>query len=109
MEENYALVKEEKNSVSSTAWVERTVELAATCNKLLTISNACRLCSVYADKQVEYESRQVENGIWTAAGNPQVEVYRRFLFDEESVVGSFTEREEEEEEDSRAIVSQRSN
>jgi sensor c-di-GMP phosphodiesterase-like protein len=97
-------------------WVESVVNCAQIVNKIFT-RNTCRLCHIYSDKQVEFEQRllQQETSDWTtqmihhtAAAysgasrmqnsnnnsssnhcNPQmIELYRQFLFDEDSVVDS---------------------
>jgi hypothetical protein len=84
-------------------WVDRTVRLAQSCNKLFT-RNTCRVCQVYVDKQVEFEKRQEDTSspisrVWlkTAAMEPtlEVELYRQFLFDEESVVETVCDRDKE--------------
>jgi hypothetical protein len=88
-------------------WVDRTVRLANSCNKLFT-RNTCRVCQVYADKQVEFEQRQEGSGdalaspisrVWQktvmlAPSTLEVELYRQFLFDEESVVETVCERDD---------------
>mmetsp|Transcript_16278 Transcript_16278/g.21301 ORF Transcript_16278/g.21301 Transcript_16278/m.21301 type:complete len:153 (-) Transcript_16278:258-716(-) len=77
-------------------WMERT---GTKLGKFLSKS-ACRLCTVYADEQVEYEKRQ-EDYVTTmdrmvqatarsvAKSTLEVDLYKHFLFDEESVVNSF--------------------
>ena len=86
------------------------VEVARTCNKLF--SKRCNACNVYVKKQVEYETSQEQllgssrthspmARVWQKAGIQQsqleVELYRQFLFDEESVVDGVGLRGEEEE------------
>jgi hypothetical protein len=96
-------------------WIDTIVSCAQTVNKLFT-SQTCRLCHVYSDRQVEYEnslSLAASAAAATAADRrnqpaiispveraylkttsttnatllqPEVEFYRQFLFDEESVV-----------------------
>jgi hypothetical protein len=117
-DEDEALVSA-KGSAYKLDWVERTVQLAQTCNQILS-ANACRLCYVYVDKQVEYETRQQQpyegNGraansnrsphplpgalerVWTqTATSPhfsmEVDFYRQLLFDEDSVVDAVSERD----------------
>jgi hypothetical protein len=99
-------------------WIEKTATIQQALATLIT-KTSCRLCHVYTDKQLEYENRQ-EAALTTAAsarnsllytpfasgpgaGNGgsallEVERYRQFLFDEESVVGR-VEVDDEEEED----------
>ena len=85
--------------------VDKTVKLYQSCNQLFQRSNACHLCHVYVDKQVEFESHQQDfssplERVWmqtrTADPSPlEVELYRQFLFDEESVVETISDREED--------------
>lgn len=70
-------------------------------SKLLSTSTACKLCSMYVDEQVEFEKRQedyktnvAKNLLRTYQPTMEVELYRQFLFDEESVVESVTERDD---------------
>lgn len=128
------------SSPSSTdeGWVDSMVQVAHTANKLFS-KHTCRLCQVYTDKQVEYETRQ-ENAlryqqyfessgdsspidrVWDnleAAASQQlnIELYRQFLFDEESVVSNVSRHEQQEhhhhqgaeaaEEEDHSIVTQR--
>jgi hypothetical protein len=94
-------------------WIDTVVSCAQTVNKLFT-RNTCRLCHVYSDRQVEYENSIIaalENTTTTSSVStsssalpnspveraclkaahctslvgPEVELYRQFLFDEESV------------------------
>jgi len=95
-------------------WVDSVVQVANTCKKLFT-QNTCRMCQVYVDEQVEYERREEAidgdgnkmkwspspfQQAWmrssVLANNPEVELYRQFLFDEESVVEVVMEREKED-------------
>jgi hypothetical protein len=92
-----------RNSTSvDDGWVDSMVEVARACNKLFT-KHTCGLCHVYVDKQVEYESRQedhkrggdhplspvervwMKTGLGLERGNMEVDMYRQFLFDEDSV------------------------
>lgn len=77
-------------------WVDKTVNLARACNKLFT-KNTCRLCQVYVDQQVEFENRQEDASVKNPARSMEVELYRQFLFDEESVVDGVCERNKENE------------
>lgn len=78
------------------------VEVAKVCNNLFT--KQCNLCNVYTDKQVEYEWRQekqggspVERAVQKAqveSGNLEINLYRQFLFDEDSVIAGASLRED---------------
>eukprot|EP00934_Nitzschia_sp_Nitz4_P001603 Nitzschia sp. Nitz4//scaffold108_size72880//48831//49172//NITZ4_005821-RA/size72880-processed-gene-0.40-mRNA-1//1//CDS//3329532687//1603//frame0 len=79
------------------------VQAAVTANRLITEN--CGLCTLYCDKQVQYESSAMEQYVTAGAGleqlfeqvdsaSPQVEEYREMLFDEESVVTSVSSRAE---------------
>ena len=110
--QEYSLMPQ-KPASSDSNWVDRTMQIAQTCNRLFTANAACQICSVYADKQVEYEIRNDTN-LWNTIANPQknleVELYRQFLFDEESVVDSVSGRTgDDDEPDERTLVTQRSN
>ena len=122
-------------------WVDSMVQVAHAANKLFS-KHTCRMCQVYTDKQVEYETRQEAalryhdgsplDRVWnnsnleTAAAAAaysyseqlNIELYRQFLFDEESVVSSLSRHEqnqqqqggggvEEVEEDHHSVVTQR--
>lgn len=80
-------------------WVDSVVEVAQTCKKLFT-RHTCRVCQVYVDEQVEFEIQQQENRSWhdSALSMMEVELYRQFLFDEDSVVEGVSERRCEQEE-----------
>lgn len=83
-------------------WVDTMVSCAQAVNKLFT-KNTCRVCQVYSDKQVEFEQRLQELNITSPVDSaylkafiplhPEVELYRQFLFDEDSVVDSVGHRE----------------
>eukprot|EP00522_Entomoneis_paludosa_P004501 CAMPEP_0172476314 /NCGR_PEP_ID=MMETSP1065-20121228/70316_1 /TAXON_ID=265537 /ORGANISM="Amphiprora paludosa, Strain CCMP125" /LENGTH=147 /DNA_ID=CAMNT_0013234535 /DNA_START=270 /DNA_END=713 /DNA_ORIENTATION=+ len=92
-------------------WMERTTgKMSRSISKLMH-NNACfRLCSVYAEEQVEYENRQqddyvvsgIDRMMQSALGQVgkstlEVQVYKQFLFDEESVLEGVRQEEEEEE------------
>jgi hypothetical protein len=95
-----ALVTGNQNSDD---WVDALVSCANVVNKLF-VRNTCRLCQVYSDKQVEFEQRLQDNSnpvdravLRTVLPlHPEVELYRQFLFDEDSVVESVGLREESE-------------
>jgi len=84
-------------------WVDTMVSCAQAVNKLF-VKNTCRLCQTYVDRQVDFEIKNaqamnpVERAFLKAEWmqQPQVELYRQFLFDEESVVDSVGLREEDE-------------
>ncbi|KAL7561421.1 hypothetical protein ACA910_009279 [Epithemia clementina (nom. ined.)] len=102
-----------------TDWMNRT---GSKFTNLISNTTCVRLCSLYVDEQVEYEIRQ-EDCVTTmdrmmsvvssvgaasimaparaaaAAGSLEVEMYKQFLFDEESVLTSLSEREDEDQED----------
>lgn len=110
------------DELSGIDWVDSVVDVASTCKKILT-AHTCRLCQVYTDAQVEFEVRQEESAnqqqqqqhqnparsaapvtgssfFQTMMPNPlEVEMYRQFLFDEDSVVEGVTEREKVFEDD----------
>ena len=90
----------DENAVNSNDdWIEKASSISHAFTKLLSKS-ACKLCSVYVDEQVEFENRQEDYKTsiakaWMRAHKPEVEVYRQMLFDEDSVVDSVCERDEE--------------
>jgi hypothetical protein len=105
----------DESELSGIDWVDSVVDVATTCKKIFT-AHTCRLCQVYTDAQVEYEVRQEEtaqqqqeplsqpqhqraakgSSFFQALPNSlEVELYRQFLFDEESVVEGVNEREKE--------------
>ena len=96
--------------INSDDWVDTMVSCAQAMNKLF-VHNTCRLCQVYSDKQVEFERQLQEENNSSSCNNPvdraflrtggipqmllpEVELYRQFLFDEDSVVDSVGQREE---------------
>jgi len=102
-------------------WVDTMVSCAQAVNKMF-VRNTCRLCQVYTDRQVEFEVQQQQNPVEraflkAALAQPEVEIYRQFLFDEESVVGGlpgYDDEDDEEEQpqeqhqdDSRTVGTQR--
>jgi hypothetical protein len=102
---------------SETDWVDTVVSCAQMVNKMFT-RNTCRLCHVYSDKQVEFENsmRSVDESsspvdraflkaVFPAA---EVEMYRQFLFDEDSVVDSVGHREHShDDEENQTVTTQR--
>ena len=94
------------NTVNASDWVD-TVERTATVMKKFFTRTTCRLCQVYADEQVQYEV-QLENkqqplGVdWVSSvRNLEVELYRKYMFDESSVIehaDSFRDEADETEE-----------
>lgn len=92
------------------------MDVAQTCKKLFT-QHTCRVCQVYTDAQVEYEVRQEKQqehqhqwishlgGFGQQPASLEVELYRQFLFDEDSVVEVVSEREKEW--DEHSLITQR--
>lgn len=91
-------------------WVDSVVEVARTCNKLFS-KHACGVCHIYVDKQVQMEFEQDKTGssndpispverAWLKSGfaqsNLEVDMYRQFLFDEDSVASGVTHRRQQE-------------
>jgi hypothetical protein len=99
MKEDNALVGANQQP-SQFQWIDTVVEAATTANKLFT-RNTCRMCHVYSDKQVEFETRNEGSSSpmerlmmrTTQEASLEVELYRQFLFDEDSVVDNVTHRE----------------
>lgn len=84
------------------SFVEKCVAKAASaCNK--TIVENCGLCTVYCDKQVQYETVVEQYSISTQLGGlfkkldntAEVQVCRDFLFDEDSVVQQANSRSDD--------------
>jgi hypothetical protein len=83
------------NRHRSSDWLESMVECAQMVNKIWA-RNTCRLCHIYSDKQVEFEQRLQETSEWYSQNNAaafhqqaqMIELYRQYLFDEDSVVDS---------------------
>ncbi|GKY99852.1 hypothetical protein MPSEU_000938900 [Mayamaea pseudoterrestris] len=109
MEETKALtVRTNTHAQQPVDWVD-TVERTASVMKKFLTRTTCRLCQVYADEQVQYEVQlekqtgmQHETSNWVASSvrNLEVELYRQFLFDENSVIqhaDSFRDETEETE------------
>jgi hypothetical protein len=90
-----------ENAPNGEDWIEKAGSITQAFSKLLSKS-ACKMCNVYVDEQVEFENRQEDYTgtmakVWLRAYKPSldVELYRQFLFDEESVVDNVCERDEE--------------
>ena len=83
-------------------WVDSVADTAAAMKKFFT-RTTCRLCQVYVDEQVQYEVQQEQkpnSQSWiTPISNFEVELYRQFLFDEDSVVEQVSERDGSNDED----------
>jgi hypothetical protein len=78
---------------TTTPWIDGVVALADTCHQLWKQqTKACHVCSAYVEKQVEFERREESYWPSTAAAHPQVQFYRSFLFDEESVMETVRSR-----------------
>ena len=84
------------------SFAEMVVKAATACNRMI-IEN-CSLCTLYCDKQVQYEAAVMERYVTgdaltdlfrTLETNPVVEEYRERLFDEQSVVESVSSRLDE--------------
>jgi hypothetical protein len=84
------------------SFAELVVKAAAACNRMI-VEN-CSLCTLYCDKQVQYETAVMERYVTgqaladlfrTLETNPEVEEYRERLFDEQSVVESVNSRLDE--------------
>lgn len=98
--ENLVAVTDNHNSDD---WVDTMVSCAQAVNKLF-VHNTCRLCQVYSDKQVEFEQNLQEANSTSPVDraflrtflplHPEVEIYRQFLFDEDSVADSLGHRGE---------------
>ena len=80
--------------------MDSVVKAASACNRLF-IKN-CNLCTVYCDKQVQYEwmqeqyrmeTRQIDGLFQKMDNSLQVQLYREFLFDEDSVVEEVSSRQ----------------
>jgi hypothetical protein len=111
---------------TSMDWVDTMVSCAQTVNKLF-VRNTCRICQIYSDKQVEFEklhnddcdnhatASPVDRANWKVPYLPEVEFYRQFLFDEESVMEGVLQRQQQQqhqtpqEDEAATISTQRSN
>ena len=110
---NTSLLTQNSAVRSGDDWVDTMMSCAQTVNKMF-VRNTCRLCQVYTDRQVEFEvSREnnpVERAFLKAAASmqPEVELYRQFLFDEDSVVSGLRDDDDNEEEDEVLLAAGRS-
>lgn len=94
--------QEERAIVERGSLTETMVKAATTCNKLLLES--CGLCTIYCDKQVQYEwmqdqyrlSQLFQKTDLNRATNQEVKLCQEVLFDEQSVVQSVNSRLDEE-------------
>lgn len=102
MKEDNALTAGSQQS-SRSQWVDAVVQAATTANNLF-MKNSCRLCHAYTDKQVEFETGNEPSYTTSAAMESmlrrttetaamEVDLYRKFLFDEDSVVDNVSDRE----------------
>jgi hypothetical protein len=94
--------QEERTIVERGSLMETMVKAATTCNKLL-LEN-CGLCTIYCDKQVQYEWMQDQYRLSqlfhktdpNQMNNQEVKLFQEFLFDEQSVVQSVNSRLDED-------------
>jgi hypothetical protein len=94
--------EEERTIVERGSLMETMVKAATTCNKIL-LEN-CGLCTIYCDKQVQYEwmqdqyrlSQLLQKTDPNPLNNQEVKLYQDFLFDEQSVVESVSSRLDED-------------
>lgn len=94
--------EEERTIVERGSLMETMVKAATTCNKIL-LEN-CGLCTIYCDKQVQYEwmqdqyrlSQLLQKPDPNPLNNREVKLYQDFLFDEQSVVESVSSRLDED-------------
>lgn len=100
---NRQLQQRQRNHLIDANWVDSMVEVAKVCNNLFI--KKCNVCTVYTDKQVEYEWRQQEkdNNSPVAVeqqqghvdnGSLDINMYRQFLFDEDSVIAGASLRDD---------------
>lgn len=90
-------MSEHRKLVSKGSLVETVVKVAVTCNNLM-IEN-CNACTLYCDEQVQYEwVQEMESPLFNLFNkiddNLEVQMYRQFLFDEDSVVEQVSSRSE---------------
>jgi hypothetical protein len=96
------MTPEELSIVQQGSFAELVVKAASACTKL--VSENCGLCTVYCDKQVQYESVLEQYNMGTPLdslfrkldNSLEVQVYRDYMFDEESVVEQVSSRQEDE-------------
>ena len=94
--------QEDRALVPKGSFAEVVVKAASACTKL--VSENCGLCTVYCDKQVQYESvlepytiGKTLEGLFSRLDNSsEVQVYRNHLFDEQSVVEQASSRQDGE-------------
>lgn len=90
-EEPVALDFSRGTSTEASVWEYDWVDEA-----VVSIAKACNLCDVYKFQQVEYERTQEKEEIKFGSNMIQgleVELYRKFLFDESSIRLDFEEEE----------------
>lgn len=84
------------------SFAELVVKAATACNRMI-VEN-CSMCTLYCDKQVQYETAVMERYVTGAAltdlfrtldADQEVEEFREKLFDEQSVVQSVSSRLED--------------
>jgi hypothetical protein len=109
MKEDNAFLVDAHQQPSQSQWIHTVVQAATTANKFLTLDTSFHLCHVYGydydyvDKQVEFETRNEGSHSNSPmqrlmmrtpqAASMEVEQYRKFLFDEDSVVDNVTHRD----------------
>lgn len=88
--------------VQQGSWSDAVIKAASACTKMAV--NNCGLCTVYCDKQVQYETVVEQYNMTNQLGNlfasldssTEVEAYRGHLFDEQSVVEQCNSRQEDD-------------
>lgn len=100
---NSLLLPSEHHSDDDPRWLDTVMSCALTVNKVFS-RTTCRLCHLYSDQQLEFESRMMDQQIspveraylkaatQTTRLHPEVEFYRQFLFDEASVAEAISHR-----------------
>jgi len=98
----YLHEQQERSIEQKGSFAELVVKAAAACNRMI-IEN-CSVCTLYCDKQVQYETAAMERYVTGGAladlfqtfdVNAEVKEYKDRLFDEQSVVESVSSRQEE--------------
>lgn len=98
----YQHQQQERSIEQKGSFAELVVKAAAACNRM--ILENCSVCTLYCDKQVQYETAVMERYVTGGAltdlfrsldKTVEVEEYRGMLFDEQSVVQSVTSRQED--------------
>jgi hypothetical protein len=92
--------QDERTIVSQSSLSDYVVQASSLCTKMVTEN--CGLCTVYCDKQIQYESvaeqyilaggSSLGNLFHKLDDNTDAQVYRNVLFDEDSVVESVSSR-----------------